>query len=81
MTTRGYVATPAQGAHVELGLRACFGYCRLGIREAMQGRFAAHVIRAAAGTGLASQPHRHRTAFQPALAQRRRAANTHLARP
>ena len=36
----------------------------LGIEAATQGRFAAHVIRAAAGTEFASQPHLHRTEFQ-----------------
>ena len=64
MTTPGFVATHARDAQFECGLRAFFEYRDLGIRVATQGRFAAHVIRAAAGTDFASQPHLHRTEFQ-----------------
>ena len=64
MTTQGFVATHAGDAHFERGLRAFFEYRDLGIREATQGRFAAYVIRAAAGSEFASQPHLHRTEFQ-----------------
>ena len=67
MTSPGFVATKAKNAHFERGLRAFFEYRDLGIREATQGRFAAHVIRAATGkegTEFASQPHLHRTEFQ-----------------
>lgn len=64
MTTAGFVATHAKDARFERGLRAFFEYRDLGIREATQGRFAAHVIRAAGGAEFASQPHLHRTEFQ-----------------
>lgn len=64
MSTPGFVATHAKDAHFERGLRAFFEYRDLGVKEATQGRFAAHVIRAAAGTEFASQPHLHRTEFQ-----------------
>ena len=50
MSSQGFVATHAKDAHFERGLRAFFEYRDLGIREVTQGRFAAHVIRAAAGT-------------------------------
>ena len=56
MSTAGFVASHAKDAHFERGLRAFFEYRNL--------RFAAHVIRAAAGTEFASQPHLHRTEFQ-----------------
>lgn len=67
MTTEGFVETHAKDAHFEHGLRAFFEYRDLGIKEATQGRFAAHVIRAATskeGTEFVSQPHLHRTEFQ-----------------
>jgi quercetin dioxygenase-like cupin family protein len=64
MTSQNFVATHAQDAHFERGLRAFFEYRDLGIKQATGGRVAAHVIRAAAGTGFSSQPHRHSTTFQ-----------------
>ena len=64
MTTQGFVASHAEGAHFERGLRAFFEYRDLGIKAATGGRFAAHVIRAAAGTDFASQPHLHNIEFQ-----------------
>ena len=64
MTTRGFVATHAKDARYERGLRSFFEYRDLGIKTATEGRVDAHVIRAAAGTGLSSQPHLHETAVQ-----------------
>ncbi len=64
MTTPGFVASHAQGATFERGLRSLFEYRDLGIRQATAGRVDAHVIRAAAGTGFSSQPHLHKTGFQ-----------------
>jgi quercetin dioxygenase-like cupin family protein len=64
MTSQNFVASHAQDAHFERGLRAFFEYRDLGIKQATGGRVAAHVIRAAAGTDFSSQPHRHSTTFQ-----------------
>ena len=64
MTTEGFVASHAEGAVFERGLRSFFEYRDLGIKLATQGRVAAHVIRAAAGKEFSSQPHLHRTEFQ-----------------
>ena len=64
MTTRGFTASHAKDARYERGLRSFFEYRDLGIRQATQGRVAAHVIRAAAGQAFSSQPHRHDTEFQ-----------------
>jgi len=64
MTTQGFVASHARDASFERGLRSFFEYRDLGIREATQGRVAAHVIRAASGQAFSSQPHRHQTEFQ-----------------
>ncbi len=64
MTTQGFVASHAQDAVFERGLRSFFEYRDLGIRQATEGRVAAHVIRAAAGTEFSSQPHLHRIDFQ-----------------
>ena len=64
MTTEGFVASHAAGAVFERGLRSFFEYRDLGIKQATQGRVAAHVIRAAAGKEFSSQPHLHRTEFQ-----------------
>lgn len=63
-TTQGFVASHAQGAHFERGLRSFYEYRDLGIKQATEGRVVAHVIRAAAGKEFSSQPHLHRTAFQ-----------------
>lgn len=64
MTTQGFVASHAQDAVFERGLRSFFEYRDLGIKQATEGRVVAHVIRAAAGTEFSSQPHLHRTDFQ-----------------
>ncbi len=64
MTTKGFVASHAEGASFERGLRSFFEYRDLGVKEATEGRVAAHVIRAAAGKKFSSQPHRHETEFQ-----------------
>ena len=64
MTTQGFTASHAKDARYERGLRSFFEYRDLGIRQATQGRVAAHVIRAAAGQAFSSQPHRHDTEFQ-----------------
>ena len=64
MTTTGFVASHAQEAVFERGLRSFFEYRDLGIKKATEGRVAAHVIRAAAGTEFSSQPHAHKTEFQ-----------------
>ena len=64
MTPQGFVASHAQDARFERGLRSFFEYRDLGIAAATQGRVVAHVIRAAAGEAFSSQPHLHRTEFQ-----------------
>lgn len=64
MTTQGFVATHARDATFTRGLRSFYEYRDLGIQAATDGRVAAHVIRAAAGSEFASQPHLHRTQFQ-----------------
>lgn len=60
----GFVATHAQDAKFERGLRSFFEYRDLGIKKATEGRVDAHVIRAASGQEFSSQPHRHDTTFQ-----------------
>ena len=64
MTTQGFSIRHAPGAHFERGLRSFFEYRDLGVRQATEGRFDAHVIRAAAGSDFSSQPHRHEIGFQ-----------------
>ena len=64
MTTQGFVASHARDAVFERGLRSFFEYRDLGIKEATDGRVAAHVIRSASGSEFSSQPHLHRTDFQ-----------------
>lgn len=64
MTTTGFVASHAKDAVFERGLRSFYEYRDLGIKKATEGRVAAHVIRAAAGTDFSSQPHTHQTEFQ-----------------
>ena len=64
MTIQNFVATHAQGASFERGLRSFFGYRDLGIRQATGGLVDARVIRAAAGSDFSSQPHRHSASFQ-----------------
>jgi quercetin dioxygenase-like cupin family protein len=64
MTTQGFIVSHAQDATFERGLRSFYEYRDLGIKDATDGRVAAHVIRAAAGTEFSSQPHLHKTSFQ-----------------
>ena len=64
MTTTGFVVSHAKDAAFERGLRSFYEYRDLGIKKATEGRVAAHVIRAAAGTEFSSQPHAHKTEFQ-----------------
>ena len=64
MTIQGFVASHAQDAQFERGLRSFYEYRDLGIQAATGGRVGAHVIRAAAGKEFSSQPHRHKTEFQ-----------------
>ena len=64
MTTTGFVASHAKDAAFERGLRSFYEYRDLGIKKATEGRVAAQVIRAAAGTEFSSQPHAHKTQFQ-----------------
>jgi len=64
MTTRGFSVSHADGVPFERGLRSFFEYRDLGIKAATDGRVVAHVIRAAAGAGFSSRPHRHETSFQ-----------------
>jgi quercetin dioxygenase-like cupin family protein len=64
MSTERFVASHAQGASFERGLRSFFEYRDLGIKQATGGQVVAHVIRAAAGSEFSSQPHRHETTFQ-----------------
>jgi len=64
MTTRGFVASHLKDARFERGLRSFYEYRDLGVKEATDGRVAAHVIRAAEGREFSSQPHLHATEFQ-----------------
>jgi mannose-6-phosphate isomerase-like protein (cupin superfamily) len=64
MTSQGFVATHAEGARFQRGLRSFYEYRDLGVKHATEGRVDAHVIRAAAGTDFSSEPHFHRTSFQ-----------------
>ncbi|WP_413880812.1 cupin [Candidatus Aalborgicola defluviihabitans] len=64
MTTQGFVASHAEGATFERGLRSFYEYRDLGIKNATSGRVDAHIIRAAAGKEFSSQPHLHKTEFQ-----------------
>ncbi len=64
MTSKNFIATHANGATFERGLRSFFEYRDLGIKTATGGRVDAHVIRAAAGADFSSQPHLHKTSFQ-----------------
>jgi quercetin dioxygenase-like cupin family protein len=54
----------AEDAEFDQGLRAFFAYRDLGVRQATQGAFGAHVIRAVPGTGAAPQWHTHDLGFQ-----------------
>ncbi len=64
MTDRAFTVTHARDANFTRGLRSFFEYRDLGIERATGGRVVAHVIRAAAGAALASQPHLHKSSFQ-----------------
>ena len=64
MTTEGFIASHANQATFERGLRSFYEYRDLGIKAATNGRVDAHVIRAAAGQEFSSQPHFHKTEFQ-----------------
>ena len=64
MTTQGFVASHADGAVFDRGLRSFYEYRDLGIRQTTGGRVAAHVIRAAAGIEFSSEPHIHKTSLQ-----------------
>jgi quercetin dioxygenase-like cupin family protein len=64
MTTRGFVVSHAKDARFTRGLRSFFEYRDLGIKAVPDGKVAAHVMRAAAGTEIFSQPHGHDTSFQ-----------------
>ncbi|MBW6401144.1 cupin domain-containing protein [Roseomonas sp. HJA6] len=54
----------AKDAHFERGLRAFFEYRDLGIRQATEGAFGAHVIRAIPGEHATGQWHTHDLPFQ-----------------
>ncbi len=64
MTTQGFTVSHGNDATFERGLRSFFEYRDLGVQAATDGRVVAHVLRAAAGTAMSSQPHRHQTTFQ-----------------
>lgn len=64
MTTKGYTVSHAQDARFARGLRSFYEYRDLGIKDATEGKVAAHVIRAAAGADFSGQPHKHATTFQ-----------------
>jgi quercetin dioxygenase-like cupin family protein len=64
MTSQGFVASHAEGARFQRGLRSFYEYRDLGVKQATEGRVEAHVIRAAAGADFSSEPHLHRTSFQ-----------------
>jgi quercetin dioxygenase-like cupin family protein len=64
MPVPGFSVCHASDAAFERGLRSFFEYRDLGIRDATDGRVAAHVIRCAAGAAFSSAPHRHATTFQ-----------------
>lgn len=59
-----FTVSHAPGARFERGQRSFFEYRDLGVKAATSDRAVAHVIRAAAGTDFASQPHRHSASFQ-----------------
>jgi len=58
------VAHADKGEFVGQGLRAFFEYRDLGIKDATQGRYAAHVIRAVPGRHSEGQWHIHKLDFQ-----------------
>jgi len=64
MTTKGFVVSHAGDAQFVAGLRSFFEYRDLGIKDATEGRVAAHVIRARPGAPFNGVPHRHGVTFQ-----------------
>jgi quercetin dioxygenase-like cupin family protein len=64
VTTNGFTVSHADGAPFAGGLRSFFEYRDLGIKEATEGRVAAHVIRALPGAPFNGVPHRHGVTFQ-----------------
>jgi quercetin dioxygenase-like cupin family protein len=64
MTTKGFTVSHAGDAQFTAGLRSFFEYRDLGIKEATEGRVAAHVIRARPGAPFNGVPHRHGVTFQ-----------------
>jgi quercetin dioxygenase-like cupin family protein len=58
------VSHAADSAFVKQGLRTFFEYRDLGIREATDGKVAAHVIRASPGAHFAGNLHHHDLEFQ-----------------
>jgi quercetin dioxygenase-like cupin family protein len=64
MTTKGFTASHARDATFVAGLRSFFEYRDLGIKDATEGRVAAHVIRAVPGAPFNGAPHRHGVTFQ-----------------
>ena len=64
MTTKGFTASHAGDAQFTAGLRSFFEYRDLGIKDATEGRVAAHVIRARPGAPFNGVPHRHGVTFQ-----------------
>lgn len=64
MTTKGFSVSHAHDAQFVAGLRSFFEYRDLGIKDATEGRVAAHVIRALPGAPFNGVPHRHGVTFQ-----------------
>ncbi|MGE5160365.1 MAG: cupin domain-containing protein [Betaproteobacteria bacterium] len=64
MTTKGFTVSHAGDAQFAAGLRSFFEYRDLGIKDATEGRVAAHVIRALPGAPFNGVPHRHGVTFQ-----------------
>jgi quercetin dioxygenase-like cupin family protein len=64
MTTKGFTASHAGDAQFTAGLRSFFEYRDLGVKDATEGRVAAHVIRALPGAPFNGVPHRHGVTFQ-----------------
>ena len=64
MTTKGFTVSHAGDAQFVAGLRSFFEYRDLGIKDATEGRVAAHVIRARPGAPFNGVPHRHGVTFQ-----------------
>jgi quercetin dioxygenase-like cupin family protein len=58
------VSHAADSGFEKQGLRAFFEYRDLGIREATDGKIAAHVIRASPGEAVTGGRHRHELEFQ-----------------